>query len=77
MTSGLTAKRTPHSLFDWPKFVNNADGRRAADRKGEHLASSAHRRKVIFGEKDDQASTVEGRVLYANMDAAKSDVRIN
>ena len=62
----MTAKRTPHSLllvlvFDWPKFVNNADGcRAAADRKGELIASSVHRRKVIFDEGDDQASTVEG-----------------
>ena len=71
-----TAKRTPHSLFDWPKFVNNADGRRAADRKDNNLASSVHRRKFIFDEGGGQASTVEGWVLHANMDAAKSDVRI-
>ena len=80
MTSGVTAaKRTPQSLFDWPKFTNNDDGRRAAaaaDRKGENLASSVHRREVIFDEGDDQASTVEGRLLCINMDTVMSDVRI-
>ena len=75
------AKRTPQSPFDWPKFTNNDDGRRAAaaDRKGENLASSVHRHGVIFDEGVDQASrpTVEGRLLCINMDTVMSDVRIN